>query len=195
MEWPNGLPKDHLFQVDHNLMGAERGLPVCRTIVHVHGLKALQSPMAFPKTGTPQQISLVRYPNEQSPAMLWYHDHAMGITRLNTYAGLAGLYIVRDAYEDALGLPSGLYEIPLVLMDRMFTTSGQLYIRARITGFAMDSGILWKRHTDQRQNSAFLRLNRDLSFSTSERIEQPPFTICLLIAALPCSKLVPIRAC
>ena len=49
---------------------------------------------------------------------MWYHDHAMGINRLNIYAGLFGLYIIRDAFEDALNLPSGPYEIPLVLADR-----------------------------------------------------------------------------
>src|SRR5262249_28538405 len=60
-------------------------------------------------------------------ALLWYHDHAMGINRLNVCAGMAGLYIVRDAVEEALNLPNGNYEIPLVLMDRLIRTDGQLY--------------------------------------------------------------------
>ncbi len=59
--------------------------------------------------------------------MLWYHDHTMGIERLNVYAGLLGIFFVRDAVEDALNLPSGEYEIPLVLVDRMIDHEGHLY--------------------------------------------------------------------
>jgi FtsP/CotA-like multicopper oxidase with cupredoxin domain len=58
------------------------------------------------------------YANDQPATLLWYHDHAMGITRFNVYAGLAGLYIIRDAEEAALHLPAGPYEIPLLLQDR-----------------------------------------------------------------------------
>ena len=71
------------------------------------------------------------YENDQEAATLWYHDHALGITRLNVYAGLAGFYILRDANEDALvadhHLPTGPYEIPLVIQDRMFDEFGQLF--------------------------------------------------------------------
>ena len=59
--------------------------------------------------------------------MLWYHDHAMSITRLNIFAGLFGLYIIRDHIEDALALPRGEYELPLILCDRSFRKDGQLY--------------------------------------------------------------------
>ena len=51
----------------------------------------------------------------------------MGITRLNVYAGLAGFYILRDAEEAALNLPSGDYEVPLVIQDRSFYDDGQLF--------------------------------------------------------------------
>ena len=50
----------------------------------------------------------------------------MGIERLNQYAGLFGMYLVRDDVEDALGLPGGRHEIPLVLFDRLFDAEGQL---------------------------------------------------------------------
>jgi spore coat protein A, manganese oxidase len=59
--------------------------------------------------------------------MLWYHDHAMGINRLNIFAGLIGAYIIRDDVEDALHLPNGEYEIPLIICDRMFDKDSQLY--------------------------------------------------------------------
>ncbi|MFD5318860.1 O-aminophenol oxidase PhsA [Streptomyces sp. NPDC127098] len=63
---------------------------------------------------------LSEYPNDQRAATLWYHDHAMHITRWNVFAGLAGMYLVRDDEEAALRLPAGRYEIPLVLSDRNF---------------------------------------------------------------------------
>jgi spore coat protein A len=58
--------------------------------------------------------------------MLWYHDHALGINRLNVFAGLLGAFFVRDEFEDSLGLPRGKYEIPLLIFDRIFDLEGQL---------------------------------------------------------------------
>ena len=54
-------------------------------------------------------------------------DHALGITRLNMFAGLFGLYILRDELEAGLNLPHGKYEIPLILYDRSFDRDGQLF--------------------------------------------------------------------
>ena len=71
------------------------------------------------------------YPNRQDAAGLFYHDHAMGITRLNAVAGLFGHFLIRDAFEDSLRLPAGPYEIPLCIYDRLFQVNGQLqYPRA-----------------------------------------------------------------
>lgn len=58
--------------------------------------------------------------------MLWYHDHALGINRLNVFAGLLGTFFVRDEFEDSLNLPRGKYEIPLLFYDRAFDLEGQL---------------------------------------------------------------------
>jgi spore coat protein A, manganese oxidase len=66
------------------------------------------------------------YANDQPAATIWYHDHALGITRLNVYMGLAGFYIIRDPVNEPAGLPSGAYEIPLAIQDRMFDVTGQL---------------------------------------------------------------------
>ena len=74
----------------------------------------------------PASRLLYYYPNNQDAALLWYHDHTMGINRLNIFAGLLGLYIVRDPLEESLNLPRGKYEIPLVLYDRTFDPDGQL---------------------------------------------------------------------
>ncbi len=71
----------------------------------------------------PGQAVLDTYPNDQRAAMLWYHDHVMGVTRFDVYAGLAGLWIVRDERERELALPEGPpYELPLLLTDRNFDT-------------------------------------------------------------------------
>jgi spore coat protein A len=64
------------------------------------------------------------YPNNQQAGFLWYHDHSLGVTRLNVQMGLAGLYYLRDSVEDALNLPDGEFEVPLILQDRRFNTDG-----------------------------------------------------------------------
>src|SRR5208282_2239556 len=57
----------------------------------------------------------------------WYHDHAVGINRLNIFAGLLGAFIVRDQVEAGFNLPGGKYDIPLIIYDRMFDRNSQLY--------------------------------------------------------------------
>jgi len=64
--------------------------------------------------------------------MAWYHDHALGITRLNVYAGLAGFFAVRDsadtgAFDNPLGLPADPYELGYAIQDRMFRSTGELF--------------------------------------------------------------------
>ena len=127
VEWANELPQRHLFTIDHNLEGAERDKPDVRSVVHLHGAKAPPESDGYPESWFPAgKSSICHYPNRQDPCMLWYHDHAMGINRLNIYAGLLGLFIIRDEIEGALGLPHGQHEVPLVLCDRKFTVDGQL---------------------------------------------------------------------
>ena len=67
------------------------------------------------------------YDNGQEATHLWYHDHAVGVTRLNVYMGLAGNYFLRDANEDALQLPKYPYEVPLLIQDRTFLSNGELF--------------------------------------------------------------------
>jgi spore coat protein A len=127
VEWANELPRRHLFAVDHNLHGAGRDKPEVRAVVHLHGAKVPPESDGYPENWfVPGKSALCYYPNRQQATMLWYHDHTMGINRLNIYAGLLGAYIIRDETEDALGLPRGDREIPLVLCDREFTLEGQL---------------------------------------------------------------------
>jgi spore coat protein A, manganese oxidase len=128
IEWANALPTKHFLPIDHNIHGAERDKPEVRVVTHVHGARVPANADGYPEDWyVPGHSALYRYPNGQDAATLWYHDHAMGITRLNIYAGLVGAFIVRDAEEQALNLPSGDDDIPLILCDRLVAQDGQLY--------------------------------------------------------------------
>jgi len=140
----NLLPPVHPLPVDTSIPGAETGQRVNRAAVHLHG-----GFVPWPSDGGPfhwttplgaHGPSVVRwlpnrlgiptddywYPNEESARLMWFHDHAVGITRLNAYAGLAAPYVVVD--DDEIGmfgpagsiLPDQLPGIPLVLQDKSF---------------------------------------------------------------------------
>jgi spore coat protein A len=127
VEWANELPAAHFLPIDHTIHGAEADKPDVRTVVHLHGAKAPPASDGYPEnwfaTG---KSAICHYPNHQDAAMLWYHDHALGINRLNVFAGLLGAFFVRDEFEDGLDLPRGEYEIPLVIYDRIFDLHAQL---------------------------------------------------------------------
>jgi spore coat protein A len=128
VEWVNRLPQHHFLPIDYSLHGCGRDLPEVRAIVHLHGARAPTKDDGYPDDWfIPGQSRTCRYPLEQEAAALWYHDHAMGLNRLNIYAGLVGMMLIRDEHEDALHLPSGKYEIPLTLYDRNFSADGQLF--------------------------------------------------------------------
>jgi len=127
VEWANELPQSHFLPIDHNIHGAEADKPEVRTVIHLHGAKAPPESDGYPESWyVPGKSATCHYPNRQDAAMLWYHDHALGINRLNVFAGLLGIFLVRDEFEDALDLPRGKYEIPLVIYDRIFDLEGQL---------------------------------------------------------------------
>lgn len=127
VEWANELPSEHFLPIDHSLHGAEKGTAEVRGVVHLHGGKTPPESDGYPEDWyVPGQSRTYFYPNRQDAALLWYHDHSMAMNRLNMYAGLFGLHVVRDKVEDALHLPSGKYEIPLTIFDRDLTLDGQL---------------------------------------------------------------------
>jgi FtsP/CotA-like multicopper oxidase with cupredoxin domain len=107
------------------------GLPG-HTVVHLHGGLTPASYDGWAENlFAPGQAAVFRYPMEQRAALLWYHDHVMGITKLDVYAGLAGLWVVRDERERELGLPEGPpFEVPLLIQDRNFDLDEQ----GRLTG-------------------------------------------------------------
>jgi spore coat protein A len=74
--------------------------------------------------------NIFNYPNTQEAATIWFHDHVLGITRTNVYAGLAAFWFIRDQYDTGiagtgLNLPAGPQEVEVVVQDRAFDTNGQ----------------------------------------------------------------------
>jgi FtsP/CotA-like multicopper oxidase with cupredoxin domain len=163
VKWVNSLAsRAHLLPVDtsahwcYSLPGYEgnsiaaNGVP---TITHLHGghsdFQYDGNPEFFYGPGKKKQqvvgpqwgnvpggfTEKFLYDNDVPAGNLWYHDHALGITRLNVYAGLAGFYFVRDEFDtgtadNPLGLPAWPYEKAYAIQDRMFTEDGQLFYPA-----------------------------------------------------------------
>jgi len=120
------LRTTHALPVDTCLHGPDMTGQVPVTVVHVHGAKVSSDSDGHPDESFPpgQQSHLYTYPNDQPAATIWYHDHALGITRLNVYMGMAAFYLIRDDAEDALNLPRGEFEIAMAIQDRSFNPDG-----------------------------------------------------------------------
>lgn len=135
VKWVNKLPRKHILPVDHTLHGTA-DTPDVRTVVHLHGANVADNSDGHPEAwftrdnlyvGQKYSREVYEYTNHQAGATLWYHDHAIGITRLNVYAGLAGFYLIRDSLEKRLNLPGGPYEIPIMIQDKSFNQDGSLF--------------------------------------------------------------------
>ncbi|NUB92271.1 multicopper oxidase domain-containing protein [Haloterrigena sp. SYSU A121-1] len=144
VRWQNDLPDEHLLPVDTTVH--EELIPYdidgVRTVTHLHGgnVEAASDGKAmgwftrdFAEKGPKFEKKDYYYVNDQPPATLWYHDHAVGITRLNVYAGLAGFYLLRNDHERELGLPEDEYEIPLVIQDRSIDEDGSLFYPSAVS--------------------------------------------------------------
>jgi len=107
------------------------------TVVHLHGGVTPSDSDGFPeawftkgelKKGPAFTSSTFEYFNAQFATTLWYHDHTLGMTRLMVAAGLEGTYIIRENNDPlASQLPSGKFEIPLMLSDRAFNSDGSIH--------------------------------------------------------------------
>ena len=127
IDWINNLPAHHFLPLDPPMPGMETAPPT-RAITHMHGARVPSISDGYPEDWfAPGNHKLCYYPNHQEAAPLWCHDHAMGVNRFNIFAGLMGWYLIRDEAELSLGLPSGKYELPLLIYDRSFDQQGQLY--------------------------------------------------------------------
>jgi len=146
MTFTNELPKTYpaWIPVDTGLtpLGNE-----VRLMTHLHGgfvdSDSDGNPYVTPNGFGQGDMQSVVYPNQlpQQPAsLLWFHDHGLGATRLNVFAGLAAAYILRDEFDtgaepNPIGIPGGAYEIPLVVQDRQFNRDGTfLYPTSDVPG-------------------------------------------------------------
>ena len=129
VQYTNDLGPNLLFPVDPRVMGTSQ---TPRVLTHLHGGHVAVGNDGSPNTSValnPGQNMIDNYSNKQEASLLWYHDHALGNTRTNAFAGLAAGYVVTDPTEDALNIPgqvSGPYAnattlLPLVLQDRIFS--------------------------------------------------------------------------
>ncbi|CAH8253269.1 unnamed protein product [Arabidopsis lyrata] len=139
--WRNHLPSSHILPWDRTISPAtpkHGGIP---TVVHLHG--GIHEPTSdgnadawftagFRETGPKWTKTTLHYENKQQPGNMWYHDHAMGLTRVNLLAGLVGAYILRHhAVESPLQLPTGdEFDRPLIIFDRSFRKDGSIYMNA-----------------------------------------------------------------
>ncbi|MFR9749669.1 multicopper oxidase family protein [Nocardia sp. 004] len=117
--------------IDTTLYGVDQSFrTIPPTVLHLHGGVTPPDSDGNPlHLVFPGQSARHHYPLRQDAGNLWYHDHAMGITRLNVYAGLAGMVLLRDEFDtgepgNPLGLPTGEFEMPLVLQEKVFTQEG-----------------------------------------------------------------------
>jgi spore coat protein A, manganese oxidase len=152
VQWQNFLPTTgHLLPVDTSIHLAEPGrrplekgyVPV---VTHLHGGHTESASDGLPdawytqvggkggrgpaEVGSGYVKRIYTYDNDQEAAPIWYHDHALGITRLNVYAGLAGFYLIQDEQKQALQaagvLPTLANTVEMAIQDRAFTADGQL---------------------------------------------------------------------
>ncbi|MDB6055128.1 MAG: Spore coat protein [Verrucomicrobiales bacterium] len=96
--------------------------------VHLHGAHVAPQDDGHPREAiSPGAFRDYHYPNQQRGATLLYHDHSHGQTGLHVYYGLAGTYLIDDPDEHSLGLPTGEYDVPLMIQDRIFNADGSFH--------------------------------------------------------------------
>ncbi|WP_112274696.1 multicopper oxidase family protein [Lentzea terrae] len=97
--------------------------------VHLHGGHVPAEHDGHPKDLVePGRTRLYLYPNTQQGTTLWYHDHSHGNEAAHVYLGLHGAYVIEDDSERALNLPSGAYDVPILLRDIQFDDSGNIVV-------------------------------------------------------------------
>jgi spore coat protein A len=133
-----GRRGNNLLEIDTCAHGPNYYGDSKRIVTHLHGGHVPARVDGQPElTILPGEIDIYEYPNNQEAGTTWYHDHALGITRLNVYGGMAGFYLIADsedtlAANNAFGLPSGEFEIGLAIQDRTFNTDGSLFYNAQL---------------------------------------------------------------
>ena len=114
-------------------------LPDAKPAIHLHGGHVEARFDGYPTDVIPFGASRdYVYPNQQIAASLAYHDHEMDRTGLNVYMGLVGAYLIGDDEEAALELPSGEYDVPVIIQDRAFNVDGSLRYSPEMDGMLGD---------------------------------------------------------
>ncbi len=133
-----GRRGNNLLEIDTCAHGPNYYGDSKRIVTHLHGGHVPARIDGQPElTILPGEIDIYEYPNNQEAGTTWYHDHALGITRLNVYGGMAGFYLIADSQDtldanNAFGLPSGEFEIGLAIQDRTFNSDGSLFYNAQL---------------------------------------------------------------
>jgi FtsP/CotA-like multicopper oxidase with cupredoxin domain len=105
------------------------------SIVHWHGLVLPEEMDGHPRFAIqPGQTYVYEFEVINRAGMNWFHPHPDQLTGRQAYAGLAGLFIVTDEEEAALNLPTGTYDVPIVLQDRTLDVNNQLLYLGREIG-------------------------------------------------------------
>ncbi|MWG35650.1 multicopper oxidase family protein [Halomarina oriensis] len=155
----SGLPDEHMFEVDEFVHGTtpedytdhDGPVPEVRTSVHQHGLnvervsdgqaRQWESPDGTKGPQPAKEVHELR--NRQDRMTATYHDHALGVSRLNNYAGLHGFYQIAGKKESKLNLPSGDYDVPIMLEDKSFDEDGSFrYPDSFVANFAGDTAFV-----------------------------------------------------
>ncbi|HVB78738.1 MAG TPA: multicopper oxidase domain-containing protein [Candidatus Binataceae bacterium] len=114
------------------------------TIIHWHGLYVPAPMDGHPRYAIgPHQTYVYEFEIRNRAGTYWFHPHPDGRTGKQVYFGMAGLFIVSDDEEAAVGLPSGPYDVPLVIQDRTFDSDNQLvYLSSQARGGMMGGGMM-----------------------------------------------------
>jgi len=144
VHWSDPL---HITRNNHCATSTQLGQPCLNpyagpvpAVAHLHGAEVLSAFDGHPDawfspnaalTGPAFVSTTYNYVNTQEATTLWFHDHALGATRLNVYSGMAAFYLIRDGRDtgqpnNPIGLPAGGFEQELLIADRQFDTQGQL---------------------------------------------------------------------
>jgi FtsP/CotA-like multicopper oxidase with cupredoxin domain len=119
------------------------------TIVHWHGMNTPDSADGHPRFSVlPDASYYYEFPVINRAGTYWFHPHPDGQTGPQVYAGMAGLMIVRDPQEQALPLPRGDYDVPLIIQDRTFDNQNQFVYTPHPFHGMLGSKILVNGHAD-----------------------------------------------
>jgi FtsP/CotA-like multicopper oxidase with cupredoxin domain len=150
--------------VRHPVLGYEPA-----TSTHFHGGQSLPQYDGYASDITrPGQFKDYLYDNDEESRTAWYHDHVVHRTAENVYMGLAGQYHIVDPEDAVFRLPSGNYELPLIVNDVAFTADGQLLFDDRdhsgpMGDVIMVNGVPWPAMPVEPRKYRFRMLNASIA--------------------------------